>query len=94
MIEHRSTVELIRWAHQVFSAESLRVVLASTSLCFDLSIFEIFVPLACGGTIVVARDILDWSQQGAPGNVTLINTVPSALKELVRDRKIPSGVKS
>ena len=33
-------------------------MLAATSVCFDLSVFEIFVPLACGGTVVLAENAL------------------------------------
>src|SRR5207249_1430675 len=41
-IEHRNTVAFIYWAMSVFTPEDLAGVLASTSICFDLSIFEIF----------------------------------------------------
>ena len=34
-------------------------MLFSTSVCFDLSVFELFVPLFCsGGMVVVAEDAL------------------------------------
>ena len=33
-------------------------VLAATSVCFDLSVFEIFVPLSSGGAVIVADDAL------------------------------------
>ena len=33
-------------------------VLASTSICFDLSVFELFVPLAWGGTVILAENAL------------------------------------
>jgi non-ribosomal peptide synthetase component F len=42
-IEHRSVIALVHWAGQVFKPEELAGVLASTSICFDLSIFELFV---------------------------------------------------
>ena len=93
MIDHRSAVELIAWASTVFKPDSLRMVLASTSICFDLSVFEFFVPLSLGGAVLVVRDILDWSERGFPGNVTLINTVPSALKEILRARALPRGIR-
>ena len=53
-IEHRNTVALIAWSHEVYSKSDLAGVLCSTSLCFDLSIFEIFVPLSCGGKAIIA----------------------------------------
>ena len=48
-IEHRSAVALVRWARREFPAEEPARVLASTSICFDLSVFELFVPLSLGG---------------------------------------------
>src|SRR6185369_5109713 len=83
-IQHRSAVALVRWALGVFPPEDLRGVLAATSVCFDLSIFEIFVPLAGGGRVILAPGILELPQLAARGEVTLINAVPSPMAELVR----------
>jgi len=40
-------------------AEELAGVLAATSICFDLSVFEIFVPLAVGGAVILAENALE-----------------------------------
>ncbi|MEW6367292.1 MAG: amino acid adenylation domain-containing protein [Acidobacteriota bacterium] len=93
-IEHSSAVTFVMWAGEVFSREELTAVLASTSLCFDLSVFEIFVPLSCGGTVVVARNALQLPSLPASQEVTLINTVPSAMAELVRMDAIPERVRT
>ena len=59
--------------------------LASTSVCFDLSVFELFVPLAAGGTVVLlAENALALRTRRRASGVTLVNTVPSAMAELVR----------
>src|SRR5947209_7537796 len=44
-IEHRSAATFVTWAKAAFTPEQLAGVLASTSLCFDLSVFELFGPL-------------------------------------------------
>src|SRR5205823_4427346 len=54
-LEHRNAVAFIQWAGSVFSRQELDGVLAGTSLCFDLSIFEIFAPLSHGGRIVLGE---------------------------------------
>ncbi len=82
-IEHRSAVALVAWAREVFSAEDLAGVLFATSVCFDLSVFELFVPLSLGGTVILAPDALALPELPAAGRVTLINTVPSAMEQLV-----------
>ncbi|MCZ8161749.1 MAG: condensation domain-containing protein, partial [Microcystis sp. LE19-196.1B] len=83
-IAHSSTTVLLEWAHSVFSAEQLSGVLASTSICFDLSIFEMFVPLTQGGSIIIVKNALDTEQiRNSIVPITLINTVPSAAAELL-----------
>jgi amino acid adenylation domain-containing protein len=93
-IEHRSTASLIDWARDVFSDEELSGVLASTSICFDLSIFELFLPLSCGGKVLLANDILQLLSLPSSNDVKLINTVPSAMVELLRHRGVPASVQA
>jgi amino acid adenylation domain-containing protein len=93
-IEHRSAVAFVHWALQAFSAGELAAVLASTSICFDLSVFELFVPLARGGRVVLAADALALAGHPAAAEVTLINTVPSAMAELLRLDAIPAAVRT
>ncbi len=91
-IEHRSAATFIHWAREEFQAEELAGVLASTSICFDLSIFEILVPLSWGGTIIMADNALELPLLEDAANVRLINTVPSAMAELLRLKAVPQGV--
>jgi len=92
-IEHRSVIALVHWAKQVFKPEDLAGVLASTSICFDLSIFELFVTLSCGGKVILAENALQVTSLRAANEVTLVNTVPSAMAELLRAGGIPDSVK-
>ncbi|MGH7383495.1 MAG: amino acid adenylation domain-containing protein, partial [Candidatus Methylomirabilales bacterium] len=93
-IAHRSTVALLAWSSQVFTAEEWGGVLASTSICFDLSVFELFVPLSWGGKVVLAETALQLSALPLGQGVTLVNTVPSAIAELVRVGGVPSSVRA
>ena len=91
-IEHRSTVALIQWAVDLFGAEPFTGTLASTSICFDLSIFELFVPLSCAGKVILVKDALHLPHVPTDQEVTLVNTVPSAITELLRLGNLPSSV--
>ncbi len=93
-IEHRSAVALLRWAAEVFPAEDLAGVFAATSVCFDLSVFEIFLPLARGGAVILGDDALALAGLPAAERVTLINTVPSAMEELLRLEAVPRSVRT
>ncbi|WP_112872345.1 MULTISPECIES: non-ribosomal peptide synthetase, partial [unclassified Photorhabdus] len=90
MIEHRNTVNFLYWAQQAFETEEIREVLFSTSMNFDLSIFECFVPLSQGATIHLVEDALSLMQHALP--VTLINSVPSAMKPLLQAQALMASV--
>ena len=91
-LEHRNAVAFIYWAKEVFTAEELKRVLFSTSVCFDLSVYEVFVTLSTGGALVMAENALALPTLAAREEITLINTVPSAAAELVRLKAIPGSV--
>ncbi|HWN44171.1 MAG TPA: amino acid adenylation domain-containing protein [Thermoanaerobaculia bacterium] len=93
-IPHRAAVHLMRWAREFFPPEDLAGVLAATSICFDLSVFEIFVPLSWGGRVILADNALALPAIPAAAEVTLVNTVPSAANELVRGGGFPPSVRT
>ncbi|MEM9594614.1 MAG: amino acid adenylation domain-containing protein, partial [Acidobacteriota bacterium] len=91
-ITHANAVSMLRWASRIYSDDELSGVLAATSVCFDLSIYELFLPLARGGAVILARDALALPVLPARDEVTLINTVPSAMTELAASAEIPTSV--
>ena len=93
-IRHGSAVALIEWARDEFTEEELSGVLASTSICFDLSTFEMFVPLSWGGTVVMAENAMQLPSLRNAASVRLLNTVPSAMAELVRMGAVPDGLRT
>ncbi|HWA25815.1 MAG TPA: amino acid adenylation domain-containing protein [Lacunisphaera sp.] len=93
-IEHRNAVSLAYWGRDVFSPEELSGVFAGTSFCFDLSIFELFVTLAWGGTAHLAENALALGTIPTRQEITLINSVPSVVAELVRLSLIPTSVQT
>jgi amino acid adenylation domain-containing protein len=91
-IEHRNAVNFIYWAQEAFTREELACVLFSTSLSFDLSVFELFVTLSTGGKLIIAGNAIELPNLPARNEVTLINTVPSAATALLRLKAIPPSV--
>lgn len=92
-IEHRSAVSLLTWANHDFDRTDTLSVLASTSICFDLSIFEMFVPLSCGNECLIIDDVLAIDKTLLRYRISLINTVPSAIKALLLQQAIPDNVR-
>lgn len=91
-IEQRSVIAFLHWAKDAFSAEELSGMLASTSICFDLSVFEIFTPLITGGKVIIAKNALELLELKAANEVTLVNTVPSAMRELLKLGRLPASI--
>jgi amino acid adenylation domain-containing protein len=91
-IEHRNTVNLLAWAHSAFAPEELARTVCSTSVNFDLAVFELLVPLTQGGSVVLVEDLLRAGAQleGA----TLVNTVPSVLKAVLDAGGLPASVRA
>lgn len=94
MIEHHSVSMLLNWARKNYEAHEYSGVLASTSVCFDLSVFEMFFPLSCGGTVVGVENVLYLTTVSSKVPITLINTVPTAASELIQMNAIPDSVKT
>lgn len=90
---HGNASALLDWSGKHFQSEDFAGVLAGTSICFDLSIFEIFMPLSVGGSIILVENILDWDQTDASDQITLINTVPSAMEQLLKQGELPENLR-
>lgn len=91
MISEHSVNHLLNWACELYDSEQLAVTLASTTITFDLSVFELFVPLMAGTSIALVDSILDLvdiSPNELPP-ISLMNTVPSAMREIARIHAIP-----
>jgi amino acid adenylation domain-containing protein len=92
-IEHRSAVGMMKWARESYGEEERRGVLGSTSICFDLSVYEIFGALSWGGEVILVENALSYGELESRERVSLINTVPSAMREMVRREEIGEWVK-
>jgi amino acid adenylation domain-containing protein len=92
-LEHHSAVSLLQWFRNTYPAESLRGTLASTSISFDLSVVEIFLPLISGHAAILAQDVLTFPDLPAAAEVTMVTTVPSAAAALLATGKIPATLR-
>ncbi len=92
-LQHHSLTAFLNWARRTFSPEDIKAVLAATSISFDISVFEILVPLVSGGKCILINNLLDLIDEDIRSEVTLINSVPSGLRELITQDKIPASVR-
>jgi amino acid adenylation domain-containing protein len=87
VVAHRSVAAFLCWAAAEIGPTRLAKVFASTSLNFDVSIFEIFAPLVAGGCVEILQNLLSL---GGPAQrnwqASLVSGVPSAFAVLLKDR--------
>ncbi|MEU7985054.1 amino acid adenylation domain-containing protein [Streptosporangium canum] len=93
VVEHRNTLNLLRWEAAAYTAEELSGMLAGSSVCFDASISQLFTPLVAGGTVILADNLLALPSLPAREEVTTVYGVPSALSVLLRE-PLPGGVRA
>ncbi|RSS54653.1 amino acid adenylation domain-containing protein [Streptomyces sp. WAC07061] len=92
VISHRNVAALLAWAEETYGDEDLRRVLFSTSLNFDLSVYELWAPLTRGGCVVVVDNVLALTEDEGL-RPTLVNTVPSALNVLLQRGAVPASTR-
>jgi len=83
MIEHKNVYSFICWCVQEFASSRFDVVYASTSICFDLSVFEIFYPLITGKRIRLMENGLHIGKYLAGDSMVLTNSVPGVVQSLI-----------
>lgn len=92
-IAHHSAVNLIRSGLRRFTADELSESLAVSGVHFDLSVWEIFLPLSAGGRVRLLENALDLVdlREAPPG--TFLSSVPSAVAACVRQHALPPGLR-
>jgi amino acid adenylation domain-containing protein len=93
LIGHRNAYAFIRWCQNEFGQSDFDTVLGVTSICFDLSIFEIFYTLSSGKKLRVLPDALSIPQYLNNGERILLNTVPSVVGALLEVKTDFTAVK-
>ncbi len=91
-IRHRAAQHMVAWSQATWTRAQLARTLAATSVCFDLSVWELFVPLSSGTTVVLVDNALSLVDCDYAQDVTAVNTVPSALNELLQLDAVPASV--
>ncbi|PYR33793.1 MAG: non-ribosomal peptide synthetase [Acidobacteria bacterium] len=90
-IEHRSAVNLLTSMQRKPGFDARDVLIAVTTISFDIAALEIFLPLISGGRLVVARkgDVLDGSALAeliTRSGATVVQGTPSTWKLLLDAR--------
>ena len=93
MDHHRGVLNYFVWMNAVLPPDVYAGVALISSICFDLSLLEIFAPLTCGGAIVMAENLLAIPTLPAREKITFVNAVASAMGTLLRIDGLPKSVR-
>ncbi|MFJ9457474.1 amino acid adenylation domain-containing protein [Kitasatospora sp. NPDC101447] len=93
MINHRGALNTVVDINERFGVGEDDRVLALSSLSFDLSVYDVFGPLAVGGAVVVPdarahRDPAAWLALMGEAGVTVWNSVPALMELLVEHMSV------
>ncbi|AGP53570.1 hypothetical protein M271_09795 [Streptomyces rapamycinicus NRRL 5491] len=85
VVSHQSLVNTIEWAVETLGTRALSHVMMSTSASFDVSAFELFAPLACGGRVEIVDDAVALVERlPHRPEASLVSGVPSALAQVAK----------
>ncbi len=87
VLQHRPVVNLIEWVNKTYRVGPGDRLLFVTSLCFDLSVYDIFGMLACGGAVTIPTEDEVKDPEALVGllrggGVTFWDSAPAALLRL------------
>ncbi len=90
MINHHSAVNLINWVNKTYQVGTADRLLFITSMCFDLSVYDIFGTLAVGAGIVIAtpeevRDFPTLKKMMVQERITFWDSVPTTMNYLITE---------
>jgi amino acid adenylation domain-containing protein len=87
IITYQNMLAFLCWCMQEFADTKAAIIYAGTSVCFDLSIFEIFYPLVDGKPLRLLQNGLEIEDWLAVDENVLLNTVPAMIANLL-ERKV------
>jgi amino acid adenylation domain-containing protein len=94
MLDHRGPVNTVTDINARFGIGSDDVVFGVSSLCFDLSVYDVFGTLAAGATLVMpppgSADPMAWIDLVTSTGVTVWNSVP-AIMQLFAEEAAAAG---
>jgi len=99
MNTHRGIVNRIRWMQQLLDLGADDRVLQKTPLSFDVSVWEVFLPLMAGALLVVAdpgahRDAEAIADACRRERITTVHFVPSMLRHFLMQSRVAEQLQS
>ncbi|MFF8774136.1 amino acid adenylation domain-containing protein [Kitasatospora sp. NPDC015120] len=93
-VRHGGCVAMLSEMDRVLEGCDLSGVAAASSVCFDMSVMEIFNALCRGGAVVLVESAVHLAESRYADRITHLNVVPSVMNGLLDAGALPPNVRS
>ncbi|MFF1447852.1 amino acid adenylation domain-containing protein [Streptomyces sp. NPDC058274] len=93
-IHHSGCVAMLSEMDRIFDGCDLSGVSAASSVCFDMSVMEIFGALCRGGAVVLVESAVHLPESPYADRITHLNVVPSVMNGLLDAVCLPPNVRT
>lgn len=93
-IRHSGCVAMLAEMDRLFAGCDLSGVSAASSVCFDMSVMEIFGALCRGGAVVLVESAVHLPESRYADRITHLNVVPSVMNGLLDAGVLPPNVRT
>lgn len=92
-VEQAGPAAFVKATQEFIPDRHLAGVLFAASVCFDLSVFEMFVPLCRGGQVIMAENGLQLDRCAGADQLTCAYMVPSVMAEALHTVGVPDSLR-
>ncbi|GAB7185292.1 non-ribosomal peptide synthetase [Kitasatospora sp. Ki12] len=93
-VRHGACVAMLADLDRALAGCDLSGVSAASSICFDMSVMELFNALCRGGAVVLVESALHLAESRHADRITHLNVVPSVMNSLLDAGALPPNVRS
>ncbi|MFJ4504002.1 amino acid adenylation domain-containing protein [Streptomyces sp. NPDC088864] len=93
-VHHPGCVAMLAELDRLFAGCDLSGVSAASSICFDMSVMEIFGALCRGGAVILVESAVHLPESPYADRITHLNVVPSVMNGLLDASCLPPNVRT
>ncbi|CAM5559175.1 non-ribosomal peptide synthetase [Streptomyces narbonensis] len=93
-IHHGGCVAMLSEMDRIFEGRDMSGISAASSICFDMSVMEIFPALCRGGAVVLVESAVHLPDTPYADRITHLNVVPSVMNGLLDAGGLPPNVRT
>ncbi|MGC0421806.1 non-ribosomal peptide synthetase [Embleya sp. AB8] len=93
-VRHGGCIAMLADMDRIFADCDLSGVSAAGSVCFDMSVMEIFAALCRGGAVVLVESAVHLPESRYADRITHLNIIPSAMNGLLDAGALPANLRT